>query len=150
MMKSATINDICWVINKRRIWYRLKPTITHYAVKCMIKNRRSFQRVWLWIALRLQKWCISKIYCSWITLVRVECSKTTGSYYNGKLFHTLYEFPLDLPPGDAFQNTPKNVIFMPLNTKEINNITLTICDQDDDLENFRGENIVVRLELKKV
>lgn len=86
-----------------------------------------------------------------ITSIRVECNIITGSYYNDKLMHTLYEFPLDVPPGYSIQNTPANIIYMPLlNSDQIDNITLAICDQNGAEVNFRGERIVVRLELKKL
>lgn len=85
-----------------------------------------------------------------VTSIRIECNITTGSYYNGQLSHTLYEFPMDVPPGYRIQNVPRNVIYMPLNTHSISNITLNVCDQDGVLANFRGEKIVIRLELKKL
>lgn len=85
-----------------------------------------------------------------VTSIRVECNITTDAYYNGQLSHTLYEFPIDVPPGYSIQNVAKNVIYMPINTYSISNITLTVCDQDGDPANFQGENIVIRLELKKL
>jgi hypothetical protein len=85
-----------------------------------------------------------------VTSIRVECNIITEAYYNGLLSHTLYEFPIEVPPGYRIHNTPTNVIYMPINTHTISSITLKVCDQDGDLINFREENIVVRLELRKL
>lgn len=85
-----------------------------------------------------------------VTSIRVECNIISGSYYNGHPSHTLYEFGIDVAPGYSIQNTPTNIIYLPINTQTISNISLKVCDQDGDLINFKGEKIVIRLELKKL
>lgn len=81
--------------------------------------------------------------------IRVECNITTASFYDGRLSHTLYEFAPSVEPGYSINIEPKNIIYLPINTSQIDNITLRLVDQDGDPVNFRGEKIVVRLELKK-
>jgi hypothetical protein len=81
--------------------------------------------------------------------IRIECNISTGAYNNDKLVHTLHEFFPSVPPGFKIIETPQNVIYMPINTKIIDNIVLKIVDQDGVLINFRGEVVTIRLHLKR-
>jgi len=82
--------------------------------------------------------------------IRLDCNIVTGAYYNGKLSHTVFEFPLRVPPGYMITEVPKNIIYLPITSNQIDNITLDILDQDGRQVNFQGEMIVVRLELKRL
>lgn len=84
-----------------------------------------------------------------VVTIRVECNITTAAFYDGRLSHTLYEFAPSVEPGYSINIEPKNIIYLPINTSRIDNITLRLLDQDGDLVDFRGEKIVIRLELKK-
>lgn len=84
-----------------------------------------------------------------VVTVRVQCNITTGSYYNNELIHTVYQFGIKVAPGYAISEEPTNIIYYPVVTRTINNITLRFEDQDGDLINFRNEFVVVILELKK-
>ena len=84
-----------------------------------------------------------------VASVRVECNIITGAYYDNRLSHTLFEFSPAVDPGFAINIEPRNILYLPVNARHsIDNITLRILDQEGDLVNFRGENIVIRLELK--
>lgn len=82
--------------------------------------------------------------------IRIECNITSSSYCNGVLTHTLYEFSPNVDPGYKIDIEPKNVIYLPVIARYIDNISLRIVDQDGRLVNFRGETITVRLELKQL
>ncbi|KAK9718368.1 hypothetical protein QE152_g23217 [Popillia japonica] len=84
-----------------------------------------------------------------VITIRVECSIITAAYYDGRLSHTLFEFAPSVEPGFSINIEPKNIIYLPINTTRIDNISLRLVDQDGDSVDFRGEDIVVRLELKK-
>ena len=84
-----------------------------------------------------------------VSSVRIECNVITGAYYGSKLSHTLFEFSPDVNPGYAINIFPSNVVYLPVNVKTIDNITLKILDQQGQAVNFRGEPILVRLQLKK-
>lgn len=84
-----------------------------------------------------------------VTTIRIECNIIKGSHYNSQSSHTLYEFAPTVDPGFNISIEPRNLIFLPVNTTTINNITLRIFDQNANLVNFRGEEIIIRLELKK-
>lgn len=83
-----------------------------------------------------------------VNAIRVECSIISGSYINGRQVHTIHEFAPTVPPGYKIVEVPSNVIYLPVNVRQIGSITLKIVDQDGDPVNFRGENITVRLHLK--
>lgn len=85
-----------------------------------------------------------------VVTIRVESNITTASYYDTRLSHTLFEFAPSVEPGYSINIEPRNIIYLPINTSRIDNITLKLLDQDGDPVNFQGEQIVIRLELKRV
>lgn len=82
--------------------------------------------------------------------IRVECNITGGAYYDNESVHTIFEFDVDVEPGYRLTKEPKNIIYLPVIKNSIDNITLRILDQDNDLVDFANEKIVVRLELKQL
>lgn len=84
-----------------------------------------------------------------VVTIRIECNITTAAFYEERLSHTLYEFAPSVEPGYSINIEPKNIIYLPINTSRIDNITLKLVDQDGDQVDFRGEQIVIRLELKR-
>lgn len=85
-----------------------------------------------------------------VNTICVSCNLVTGSYTNGNPTHIIHEFFPDVEPGEKIIESPKNVIYMPINTRRISSIIVQIHDQDGDLINFRQEVITLRLHLKKL
>lgn len=85
-----------------------------------------------------------------VRTIHINSNITRGAFYHDRPSHTIYEFPIKVDPGYAIDETPRNLIYLPVNKQEIGNITLTVLDQNFDLVNFRGEEIIIRLELKKL
>lgn len=88
-----------------------------------------------------------------VRIIRVDCNITSGAYVNGEEAHTLYEFDIDVEPGFKLSKEPQNIIYMPVTPEGrqfIHNITLRILDDNGSLVDFRGEKIIVKLELKKL
>lgn len=85
-----------------------------------------------------------------VNVIRVECNIIKGSYLNDKPSHTIHEFSPRVPPGYKVVEVPQNVIYFPITVKSIHDLTLSITDQDNNLVDFRGERITVRLHIKKV
>lgn len=84
-----------------------------------------------------------------VRTVHLDCSITVGAFYNSRPSHTIYEFAIECDPGFAIDETPQHLIYLPvINQTEIYNITIKVLDQDFRPVNFRGEEIIVRLELK--
>lgn len=85
-----------------------------------------------------------------VSTIRIECNIITGSYYNDVSSHTLYEFAPTADPGFQINIEPHSPIHLPLgNLRYIDNISLNIVDQNSIPVNFRGEEIVVRLLLRR-
>ena len=84
-----------------------------------------------------------------VVTIRVECNIISGSYYTNNPSHTLYEFSPTVDPGYSINIEPRNLIFLPVNEKKLYNITLNLLDQDSRPVNFRGEEVVIRLELRR-
>lgn len=85
-----------------------------------------------------------------INIMRILCNITAGSYRNGDHLHVIHEFFPNVPPGFKIIEVPKTVIYLPINTSQIDHITLQIVDQDNNPIDFREEAITVRLHLKRI
>lgn len=84
-----------------------------------------------------------------VVTIRVECNLISGSYYNNAPSHTLYEFMPTVDPGYSINIEPRNLIYLPVTRKTIDNITIQLLDQNSKSVNLNGEEIVIRLELKR-
>lgn len=85
-----------------------------------------------------------------VNSIQVECNIVTGSYVNGRSAHAIHQFFPTIPAGYKIVETPTPVIYLPVTTQSIDNITLRVVDQEGRLVDFRGERITVRLHLRKV
>lgn len=86
-----------------------------------------------------------------VRTIHFDCNITTGSFYRDRPAHTIYEFSINVDPGFAIDETPKNIIYLPIiSQREITNITVQALDQNFRPINFRGEESILGLELKEV
>lgn len=83
-----------------------------------------------------------------VNALQIQCSITTGSYMNNLPAHSIHEFAINVPPGYKMDEIPRNLIYLPVNIKEISTLTVWIVDQEGRLINFRGEEITLRLHLR--
>lgn len=81
--------------------------------------------------------------------IRIECDLITGSFHNGKSTHTIYEFNPTADPGCKINEQPKHLIYLPVIKRSLNEVNISIVDQNGYLVNFRGEEITCRIHLKK-
>lgn len=84
-----------------------------------------------------------------VNTVAINCNIASGSYRNGIPGHTIYEFGPAVPPGYKLTHEPSPVIYFPTNVQLIDNITLTLTDQNGNIVDFRNEIITIRLHIKK-
>ena len=85
-----------------------------------------------------------------INSILVECSIIEGSYLNGRQEPIIYSFFPKCFPGEKIIETPKNLVYLPLIVKTINNINIKLKDNEGKLLNLRGETITIRMHLRKV
>lgn len=83
------------------------------------------------------------------TIVRIECSVTSGSYVNGSAGHIIYEFVPNVPPGYRIIEIPKNIIYFPVNQNSISAITIKLLDANNKEINLRGEEVQMYLHFRK-
>lgn len=80
--------------------------------------------------------------------VRIDCDLTTGSFHNGQSTHTIYEFsPPD--PGYKIDEQTKHLIYLPITKRRINEVNISVVDQNGQLVDFRGEEISCRIHIKR-
>lgn len=84
-----------------------------------------------------------------INSIRIDCDLTTGSYHNGRGTHTIYEFSPSTEPGYRILEQPKHLIYLPVVRYRINEINISIIDQDGHFVDFRGEQITCRIHIKR-
>lgn len=84
-----------------------------------------------------------------VNTIRVECSVVTNSYLNNKLVHTIYGFFPSVASGYKIIENPHNAIYLPVTVQTLDYLELRIVDQDNKLVDFRDEEIIVRLHLKR-
>lgn len=83
-----------------------------------------------------------------VNSICIDCNIAIGSYENGKPGHLIHNFFPLVPVGAKIVESPEHVIYLPINTKTITNITIKIVDQDGELINLRGETITVGLHVR--
>ena len=84
-----------------------------------------------------------------VQVIKLHCNLSEGSFDNNSPVHTLHSFYPDVPPGYKIVEIPKSLIYYALNTRLISEIEIKITDQNQNLLNFRGESIFVRLHIRK-
>lgn len=90
------------------------------------------------------------INISKVNSICIECNLITNSYSNERSVHILHMFYPNVPSGFRIIEKVSNVIYLPINSNYIDEITVKIVDQDGNCVNFKGEIITVRLHLKEV
>lgn len=86
-----------------------------------------------------------------IDIIRIECDIVSGSYINGKECHTIHQFShCKTAPGFKFIEIPQHIIYLPMEKKQLRNIQIRVVDQNNNLIDFRGEQISCRIHIKKI
>ena len=84
-----------------------------------------------------------------INSILVNIDIIEGSYVNGKTKNTIYSFFPDVSPGFKIIESPVNLVYLPLLPYTIQNLNLTITDQDENILNLRGEKLTARFHIRE-
>lgn len=85
-----------------------------------------------------------------VNVLCVDCNISGGSFHNGEPTHTLHQFWPVVPPGYKIVETPNSPIYMSVVARYVSELSVAIRDQDGNLVDFDGEEITVRLHLRKI
>lgn len=83
-----------------------------------------------------------------INSLGIICNIIDGAYTNGQKSNLIHKFFPTVRPGYKIVEIPREIIYLPVRVKVIDNIKLSIVNQNGDLVDFRGEEITIRLHLK--
>ena len=76
---------------------------------------------------------------------------TSGSYANDSASPTIYSFYSNVSPGYKIVGRPSpSLVFSPVSKNEINSMRVWLTDQNNDRIDLRGEQITVRIYIRKV
>lgn len=84
-----------------------------------------------------------------VNIIRVDCNIVRGSFHNGVEGHTIHEFYPTSEPGYKILVVPSTIIYLPVNVRQVNNITVHLKDQEGKLINLRNELVTLRLHVKR-
>ena len=85
-----------------------------------------------------------------VNSVLVNCSIVGNSYLKSSQYPVLYSFFPNVKPGYKVVQDPVNVVYLPINSEQIQNIRIWLTDQDGNPLDFRGETITCRLNFKQI
>jgi len=83
-----------------------------------------------------------------VNSVLVNCSVVGNSYLNNTQNPVLYSFFPNVKPGYKVVQDPVNVVYLPINSEQVQNIRIWLTDQDGNPLDFRGETITCRLNFR--
>lgn len=83
-----------------------------------------------------------------VNTINITCNIIQGSYKNGFNQHILHTFYPTVAPGFKIVEKPHNLVYLPLTTSYISDIEVNVLDQDENLIDFRGETVSLRIHIK--
>lgn len=85
-----------------------------------------------------------------VDIIRITCNIVRGSYRDGIEGHVLHEFYPSVGPGFKIIEKNISVKYLPINKQShLSEFYIRLEDQNGDLVNFRGENINLRVDIRK-
>ena len=84
-----------------------------------------------------------------INSILVNIDMISGSYVNGATKNTINSFFPKVSPGYKMIESPVNLVYLPLILDTIDNLNVSVTDQDDHLLNLRNEKLSIRFHIRE-
>ena len=84
-----------------------------------------------------------------INSILVNIDIISGSYVNGATKSTIYSFFPDVSPGYKIIESPVNLFYLLITLDTIDNLNVSITDQDNYLLNLRNEKLTIRFHIRE-
>ena len=84
-----------------------------------------------------------------INSILVNIDMISGSYVNGATKNTIYSFFPKVSPGYKIIESPVNLVYLTLILDTIDNLNVSVTDQDDHLLNLRNEKLTIRFHIRE-
>lgn len=81
--------------------------------------------------------------------IRILCNIIENSFDQNNKAQILHELPITVENGYKITETPSQIIYLPVCVSEISQLVLSVVDQNNNLIDFRKEQILIRIHLKK-
>lgn len=85
-----------------------------------------------------------------LSIIQIHANIARGAYINGKECHSIHAFFPNVPSGFHINETPKNLIYVPVSVNVLEKLVVRVVDETDNLINFNGESLTIRLHLKQM
>ena len=84
-----------------------------------------------------------------VNMIRITANIVKSNIVDNRRFaDTIYEFPLNVNPGEKIVERPTALTYYSVNIDTLHELHIKIVDQDDRLINFQGEKINIVLEFR--
>ena len=84
-----------------------------------------------------------------INSILVNIDIISGSYVNGATKSTIYSFFPKVSPGYKIIESPVNLVCLPVTLDTIDNLNVSITDQDNHILNLRNEKLTIRFHIRE-
>ena len=84
-----------------------------------------------------------------LTIIRVTNDIIGSSYSDGKSINDIYSFHPDVPPSYKISEKPFHLIYLPIVVARISRMETNILNQNGNLIDFRGEDIILRFHVRE-
>ena len=84
-----------------------------------------------------------------ISTILVNIDIIQGSYINGQASPAIYAFYPAVSPGFKIIERPNNLTYFKLSRNDISRIRVWLTDQDNNIVDFRGERITIRIHIRQ-
>jgi len=85
-----------------------------------------------------------------INSILVNVYVIVGSYVNGRMQNTIYNFFPNVSPGYKIVENQRNLVYLPVILDKINKMETVVTDQNGKQLNLHGENLTIRYHLREI